>query len=39
MPPPDDDPLRARAKQTYIKVIICEAVVIAALWAFERAFS
>jgi hypothetical protein len=39
MPVADDDPLRDRAKRTYILVIICEAVVIAALWAFERMFS
>lgn len=34
-----DDALDARTRRLYVWAIVCEAVVIAALWAFTRAFS
>lgn len=32
---PEDD----RAGRTYVLVVVCEVVVIAALWIFQRAFA
>jgi hypothetical protein len=34
-----DDAADARTARLYVWVIVCEAVTIAALWAFGRAFS
>ena len=36
---PDEDPLDARTRRLYVWAIICEALVIAGLWVFMRAFS
>jgi hypothetical protein len=35
----DDAATDARTARLYVWVIVCEAVTIAALWAFGRAFS
>lgn len=34
-----EDALDARTRRLYVWAIVCEAVVIAALWAFTRVFS
>jgi hypothetical protein len=34
-----EDVLDARTRRLYVWAIACEALVIAALWMFERAFS
>ena len=37
---PDPEPVAdARARRLYVGVFVCEALTIAALWAFERIFS
>ncbi len=33
------DALDARTRRLYVWAIVCEALVIAALWVFKRAFS
>ena len=38
-PSKDDDRLDARTRRLYVWAIVCEAIVIAALWAFTRAYS
>jgi hypothetical protein len=35
----NDDALDARTRRLYVWAIVCEAGVIALLWAFTRAFS
>ncbi len=39
MPAADDAVTDARTARLYVWVIVCEAVTVAALWAFGRAFS
>jgi hypothetical protein len=34
-----EDAVDARTRRLYVWVVVCEAIVIAALWAFKRAFS
>jgi hypothetical protein len=38
MPPIDEDADAARSRRLYALVLVCEAAVIAALWAFGRVF-
>lgn len=35
----NEDALDARTRRLYVWAIVCEAIVIVALWAFTRAFS
>jgi hypothetical protein len=38
-PSKTDDALDARTRRLYVWALVCEAIVIVALWAFKRAFS
>ena len=35
----DEDALDTRTRRLYVWAIVCEAIVIVALWAFKRVFS